>query len=108
MKELKCHYTTLAMFFFKENTICEENNDQISQRFLNRDDSTGKPDYFRDINSMQQDKNMKEKASTSKAVVIDRRSGLFLRSTEARQNAFKFRNSVLREITDVHYKMRPI
>ena len=92
----------LIKFFYNENTGV---GDEF--RYLYRQAATGEPERFQEGRSNVEESPCSTGTHPPLAIVIDRRGVFFCRSTEARQRAFQYRSAVIRELADLHYKLRP-
>lgn len=93
----------LVGFFHAENMAVPEDD----LRYLYRDARTGNPERFRDGRSDVPESPCSQGEHSPLPIVIDRRGVFFCRSTAARQRAFQYRNAVIRELADLHSKLRP-
>jgi hypothetical protein len=92
----------LVRFFHAENTAASED-----LRYLYRAARTGDPERFQDGRSDVPESPCFGGEHAPLPIVIDRRGVFFCRSTAARQRAFQYRNAVIRELADLHSKLRP-
>jgi hypothetical protein len=92
----------LVRFFYAENTKGAED-----LRYLYRDARTGFPERFHGGRSDVAESPSFEGKDPPLPIVVDRRGVFFCRSTAARQQAFQYRNAVIRELADLHSKLRP-
>jgi hypothetical protein len=93
---------SLVRFFYAENTAASE-----SLRYLYRDARYGDPEKFHEGRSNVEESPCFQGEHSPLPIVIDRRGVFFCRSTAARQRAFQYRNAVIRELADLHSKLRP-
>jgi len=92
----------LVRFFHAENTAGAED-----LRYLYRDARTGYPERFHGGRSDVAESPSFEGKEAPLPIVVDRRGVFFCRSTATRQRAFQYRNAVIRELADLHSKLRP-
>ncbi len=93
----------LVKYFHRENTMKAE-----EFRYLYRDPESGRPERFSDGQSDVIESPCFAERAGPLPIVVDSRGVFFCRSTEARQQAFQYRNAVIRELADIHYKLRPV
>ncbi|HZF10662.1 MAG TPA: hypothetical protein VFE33_17890 [Thermoanaerobaculia bacterium] len=94
----------IIKFFHDENSGVGVEDDF---RYLYRHAATGKPERFEEGRSDVEESPFSSGAQRPLPIVIDRRGVFFCRSTATRQRAFQYRNAVIRELADIHYKLRP-
>jgi len=92
----------LVRFFYAENTAASED-----LRYLYRDARYGDPERFQGGRSNVPESPCFQGEHSPLPIVIDRRGVFFCRSTATRQQAFQYRNAVIRELADLHSKLRP-
>ncbi|MCB1037011.1 MAG: hypothetical protein KDD47_24500, partial [Acidobacteria bacterium] len=93
--------TALVRYFYRHNTAGSE-----ASRYLFRDPETGRPEPILDGKSQAPEAPGLRYEDPPLPIVIDSRGGLFCRSTAMRQETFQFRNAVIRELADTHYRLR--
>ncbi|MFY9821807.1 MAG: hypothetical protein WAM82_10525 [Thermoanaerobaculia bacterium] len=92
----------LVRYFHAENTAAGE-----ELRYLYRDPATGLPEKFQHGRSDVPASPCYQGEQKPLPIVIDRRGVFFCRSTATRQRAFQYRNAVIRELADLHARLRP-
>lgn len=93
----------LVRFFCDHNQAGEDD-----LRYLYRDPRTGDPEHFQKGRSDVETSPSFDGRHPPLPIVIDRLGVFFCRSTATRQQAFQYRNAVIRELADLHYKLRPL